>query len=58
MGDIVGRLFREFAVTLGVTILVSACRFSDAYADDVREAVAAGGSVETRQLLQGVGALF
>ena len=24
MGDIVGRLFREFAVTLGVTILVSA----------------------------------
>ena len=25
MGDIVGRLFREFAVTLGVTILVSAC---------------------------------
>ena len=25
MGDIVGRLFREFAVTLSVTILVSAC---------------------------------
>ena len=25
MGDIVGRLFREFAVTLAVTILVSAC---------------------------------
>src|ERR1019366_9845095 len=24
MGDIIGRLFREFAVTLGVTILVSA----------------------------------
>ena len=24
MGDIVGRLFREFAVTLSVTILVSA----------------------------------
>ena len=24
MGDIVGRLFREFAVTLAVTILVSA----------------------------------
>src|SRR5205823_917237 len=24
MGDVVGRLFREFAVTLGVTILVSA----------------------------------
>ena len=27
MGDIVGRLFREFAVTLSVTILVSAVRF-------------------------------
>ncbi len=25
MGDVVGRLFREFAVTLSVTILVSAC---------------------------------
>ena len=25
MGDIVGRLFREFAVTLAITILVSAC---------------------------------
>jgi multidrug efflux pump len=25
MGDIVGRLFREFAITLSVTILVSAC---------------------------------
>ena len=24
MGDVVGRLFREFAVTLGVTILLSA----------------------------------
>jgi multidrug efflux pump len=24
MGDIVGRLFREFAITLGVTILISA----------------------------------
>src|SRR5439155_26543930 len=24
MGDVVGRLFREFAVTLGVTILISA----------------------------------
>ena len=35
MGDIVGRLFREFAVTLAVTILVSAVRFADADADDV-----------------------
>ena len=24
MGDVVGRLFREFAITLGVTILISA----------------------------------
>ncbi len=24
MGDVVGRLFREFAITLGITILISA----------------------------------
>jgi multidrug efflux pump len=44
MGDIVGRLFREFAVTLSVTILVSAV--VDAY--DVRPAAAArtGGTAE------------
>ncbi len=35
MGDIVGRLFREFAVTLAVAILISAVVF-DAHAHDVR----------------------
>ena len=38
MGDIVGRLFREFAVTLSVTILMSADRLAHADADDVRAA--------------------
>ena len=41
MGDIVGRLFREFAVTLSVTILVSAVVSPDADADDVRQAAEA-----------------
>ena len=40
MGDIVGRLFREFAVTLSVTILVSARRIADVDADDVLAHVA------------------
>jgi multidrug efflux pump len=35
MGDIIGRLFREFAVTLAVTILISAGRLADADTDDV-----------------------
>ncbi len=43
MGDIVGRLFREFAVTLSVTILVSAVRFADAHADDVLAAAQGEG---------------
>ena len=40
MGDVVGRLFREFAITLAVAILISAGRVADADADDVREAAA------------------
>jgi len=40
MGDIVGRLFREFAVTLCVTILISAIVSPDAHADDVRPSAA------------------
>ena len=35
MGDIVGRLFREFAVTLSVTILRFGAGLADTYADDV-----------------------
>ena len=35
MGDVVGRLFREFAVTLAITILISAVVSLDARADDV-----------------------
>ncbi len=34
MGDVVGRLFREFAITLSVTILLSAV-IAHPYADDV-----------------------
>ncbi|MEZ4284438.1 MAG: efflux RND transporter permease subunit [Nitrospira sp.] len=39
MGDVVGRLFREFAVTLSITILISAL-VSDPDADDVCEVAA------------------
>ena len=38
MGGIVGRLFREFAMTVSITVLVSALRLADADADDVRAA--------------------
>ena len=41
MGDIVGRLFREFAVTLSTTILVSAFVSLTSDADDVRQAAEA-----------------
>jgi multidrug efflux pump len=37
MGDVVGRLFREFAITLAVTILISAVVSLDAGADAMRE---------------------
>ena len=35
MGGIVGRLFREFAICVSLTIVISAARFADADADDV-----------------------
>jgi len=35
MGDVVGRLFREFAVTLAVTIIISAVVSLDADSHDV-----------------------
>ena len=40
MGGIVGRLFREFAVTLSIAILVSLVVVADHDADDVRAAAA------------------
>ena len=46
MGGIVGRLFREFAVTLSVAILVSLC-FADHHADDVFAAAQARASRRT-----------
>ena len=48
MGDIVGRLFREFAVTLAVTILVSAVVSLTLDADDVRQAAEAARSRSSR----------
>ena len=42
MGGIVGRLFREFAVTLSVAIARLAGGVADHDADDVRAAAAAG----------------
>ena len=52
MGDIVGRLFREFAVTLAVTILVSAVVSLTADADDVRQAAEATRPQTSEPLLQ------
>ena len=48
MGDVVGRLFREFAVTLAVTIVISARRLADAHADDVRAHPAAAAAASSR----------
>ena len=41
MGGLIGRLFREFAVTVSIAILMSGVDFPDADADDVRPAAAA-----------------
>ena len=41
MGDVVGRLFRQFAVTLAVTIVISARGLADADADAVGAVAAA-----------------
>ncbi len=48
MGEVVGRLFREFAITLGVTILILGGGVADPDADDVRQAAPAhaGGAAE------------
>ena len=48
MGDIVGRLFREFAVTLAVTILVSAVVSLTLTPDDVRQAAEAQARLSSR----------
>ena len=40
MQEVVGRLFREFAITLAITILISARRVADPGADAVRQAAA------------------
>ena len=44
MGGIVGRLFHEFAVTIGVAILISGVRLADADADAVQPVPAAAGA--------------
>ena len=48
MGGIVGRLFREFAVTLSVAIGVSLAGVADHDADDVREVPALGRQRKAR----------
>ena len=53
MGDIVGRLFREFAITLAVTILVSAAVSLTLDADDVRQAAQASQGGREGTLLRG-----
>ena len=54
MGDIVGRLFREFAVTLSVTILVSAVVSLTLDAHDVRAHVAPQAGVRAGLVLPGL----
>ena len=56
MGDVVGRLFREFAVTLAVTIVDFGRRVADADADDGVAHPAAQSGVPAGAILQGVGA--
>ena len=51
MGGIVGRLFREFAVTLSVAIAGLAGRLADDHADDVRAAAACRRSASARPAL-------
>ena len=52
MGEIVGRFFREFAVTLSVAILVSLVVSLTLDADDVRAAPRAGAAGRTRPLVR------
>ena len=58
MGDVVGRLFREFAITLGVTILISAVVSLNAHAHDVRADPEACSRGKTGEVLPCVPALF
>ena len=51
MGDVVGRLFREFAITLGVTILISAVVSLTLTPDDVRPAAASTHRRSSRDAL-------
>ena len=52
MCGIIGRLFREFAVTLAMTIVVSALRRADADADDGLALPEAARRGEARAALQ------
>jgi len=65
MSDVVGRLFREFAVTLAITILISAvvsltlvpmmsARWLKPKDDEADEAAARGPAARIRRLFQGV----
>ena len=53
MGGIVGRLFREFAVTLSTAIIVSMVDLADHHADDVRLAAQERARAEARPHLSG-----
>ena len=55
MGDVVGRLFREFAVTLAVTIIISAVVSLDPDSDDERAHPAAPAERTTGTHLSGLG---
>ena len=48
MTGVVGRLFNEFAVTLSVSVIVSADCLADPDADDVRPVAAPGGGASIR----------
>ena len=51
MGGIIGRLFREFAVTVSIAILMSDHHLADADADDVRATAAGPESAAARPAL-------
>ena len=58
MGGIVGRLFREFAVTISIAILISLVISLDHHADDVRGFAAQRGRPKPRPALSGQRALL
>ena len=58
MGGMMGRLFREFAVTLSVAIIVSLARLAHDDAHDVRETVEVRTGTDAWTVVPGQRAVF